>query len=91
MAEISVTAARDQLGELVNRAAYSGDRIVLTRHGRAVAALVPLAVLRDVEDAEDAADLQAARQAVIEPGPNVPHADVVADLIADEARARRSA
>lgn len=86
MAEISVTEARDQLGELVNRATYGEERIVLTRHGRAVAALVPLAVLRDLEAAEDAADLEAARLAAAEAGPNVPHAQVLAELAADEAR-----
>jgi len=47
--EIGVTEARDQLGELVNRAAYSDERIVLTRHGRAVAALVPIAVLHELD------------------------------------------
>lgn len=86
-----MTDARDQLGELVNRAAYSDERIVLTRHGRAVAALVPIAVLYDLEDAEDAADLAAAREAAAESGPNVPHAQVMDDLVADEAHASRNA
>lgn len=54
-----MTEARGQLGELVNRAVYGGERVVLTRHGRAVVALVPIAVLRELEDAEDAADLAA--------------------------------
>ncbi len=89
--EIGVTEARDQLGELVNRAAYGDERIVLTRHGRAVAALVPIAVLHELEDAEDAADLAAAQAAATESGPNVPHAQVLADLVADEARTSRSA
>lgn len=91
MAEIGVTEARDQLGELVNRAAYSDERFVLTRHGRAVAALVPIAVLRDLEEAEDAADLAAAREAASESAPNVPHAQVLGDLVADEAGPSRSA
>ena len=91
MTEIGVTEARDQLGELVNRVAYSDERIVLTRHGRAVAALVPIAVLRELEDAENAADLAAAREAIAESGPNVSHAQVLEDLVADEARASRSA
>ena len=38
--EIPVTQARADLAELVNRVAYSGERVVLTRHGKAVAALV---------------------------------------------------
>lgn len=91
MSTVGVTEARDQLGELVNRAAYSGERIVLTRHGRAVAALVPIAMLQQLEDAEDAADLVAAREAAGEGGPNVPHAQVLADLVADEARTSRRA
>ncbi|MGH9046654.1 MAG: hypothetical protein ACRDVW_04995 [Acidimicrobiales bacterium] len=64
------------------------ERFVLTRNGRAVAALVPIGVLRDLEDAEDAADLDAARRAVTEGGPNVPHAQVLADLVADEGQPR---
>jgi len=91
VAEIGVTQARDQLGELVNRAAYGDERIVLTRHGRPVAALVPIAVLHDLEDAEDAADLAAAREAAAESGPNVPNAQVLEDLVADEELASRSA
>lgn len=90
MTEIGVTEARDQLGELVNRAAYSDERIVLTRHGRAVAALIPIAVLRDLEDAEDAADLAAAREAAAESGPNVSHSQVLGDLVADEERVSRN-
>jgi len=40
--ELTVTEARAQLADLVNRVAYSGDRIVLTRHGRPMAVLVPV-------------------------------------------------
>lgn len=85
MSEIGVTQARDQFGQLVSRAEYAGERVVLTRNGRAVAALVPLDVLRAIEAAEDAADLRAARAAAAEDGPNVPHAQILADLAADEA------
>jgi prevent-host-death family protein len=90
MAEIGVTEARDRLGQLVNRAEYNDERVVLTRNGRAVAAIVPVDVLRELEAAEDAADLKAARRAAAEAGPNVPHAQVLADLRDDEA-AQRSA
>ncbi len=84
MSEIGVTEARDQLGQLVNRVEYKDERIVLTRNGRAVAAIAPVDVLRAIEAAEDAADLEAARRATAEPGPNVPHAQVWGDLVADE-------
>lgn len=42
MEEIPTAEARRQLADLVNRVAYGKERVVLTRHGRAVAALVPL-------------------------------------------------
>jgi prevent-host-death family protein len=38
--EISVTQARAELAELVNRVAYGRERVVLTRRGKAVAAIV---------------------------------------------------
>jgi prevent-host-death family protein len=38
--EIPVTQARAAIADLVNRVAYGGERIALTRHGRTVAALV---------------------------------------------------
>ena len=88
MSEIGVTEARDQLGQLVNRAEYNQERIVLTRNGRPVAAIVPMEVLRELEAAEDAAGLEAARQAAAEPGPNVPHAEIWGDLLTDEAQHR---
>lgn len=43
---VSVTDAREQLADLVNRVAYTGERITLTRHGR------PMAVLVSVADAD---------------------------------------
>ena len=39
---LTIAGARRHFAGLVNRVAYRGERIVLTRHGRPVAALVPL-------------------------------------------------
>lgn len=38
--EVPLTAARAQLSELVNQVAYGDETVLLTRHGRAVVALV---------------------------------------------------
>lgn len=46
LARISVVKLRDQLADALNRAGYSGERIILERHGKPIAALVP------VDDAE---------------------------------------
>ncbi|MCO6009581.1 type II toxin-antitoxin system Phd/YefM family antitoxin [Actinoallomurus purpureus] len=40
--EVPVTQARAELAELVNRVGYTGERILLTRHGKPLAALVPV-------------------------------------------------
>ena len=39
--EIPVTQARDELADLINRVAYRHERIILTRHSKPVACLVP--------------------------------------------------
>ncbi|GAA4629138.1 type II toxin-antitoxin system Phd/YefM family antitoxin [Actinoallomurus vinaceus] len=44
-----MTQARAELAELVNRVGYTGERIVLTRHGRPLAALVPVEDLEALE------------------------------------------
>jgi prevent-host-death family protein len=41
--ELTVSAARDQLADLVNRVAYRGETVFLTRRGRRMAVLCPVA------------------------------------------------
>ena len=40
MADLSISEARDSLAEIINRVVYQGERIILRRHGKKVAALV---------------------------------------------------
>jgi prevent-host-death family protein len=47
--EIPVTQARDELADLINRVAYGHERIILTRHSKPVACLVPPEDLRLLE------------------------------------------
>lgn len=47
--EIPVTQARDELAELINRVAYGHERIILTRHSKPVACLVPPEDLQRLE------------------------------------------
>lgn len=42
MKEISTAETRKHMAELLNRAAYGGERFVVTRHGKELAAIVPL-------------------------------------------------
>jgi prevent-host-death family protein len=39
--EVSVTDARAQFSELINRVGYGKERIILTRHGKPLVALLP--------------------------------------------------
>jgi prevent-host-death family protein len=43
--EIPVTQARAEFADLVNRVVYGGERVVVTRHGKPIVALVPAADL----------------------------------------------
>jgi prevent-host-death family protein len=52
--EIPVTQARDELADLVNRVAYAGERVILTRHGKPVAVLVSPDDLRALQEGEKA-------------------------------------
>ncbi len=62
MTSMPVTAARDDLAEIVNRVAFGKERVCLTRHGKDVACLVSmeeaklLALIEDRIDLSDAAD-----------------------------------
>ena len=41
MLNVTAAQARSQFGELMNRAAYGKERILLTRRGKVLAAIVP--------------------------------------------------
>jgi prevent-host-death family protein len=42
MVRIPVTTARLQIADLVSRVQYTGERIILTKHGKPAAMLVPV-------------------------------------------------
>jgi len=53
---IPVTQARSELAELINRVVYGGEHVVLTRHGKPLAALVSAADLERLESAAQEPD-----------------------------------
>jgi prevent-host-death family protein len=64
--EVPLAELRASIGDVINRAAYAGERILVTRNGKPAAALISadeLAYLEALEDAADAAALDAARAA----------------------------
>jgi prevent-host-death family protein len=76
MKHIKTDRARAEFGTVVNRVAYGGERIVLERRGKPMAAMIPmedLALLeRLIEREEDRIDLERARAAMAEAGPSIP-------------------
>jgi prevent-host-death family protein len=65
---VRITELRDNLADALNRVAYGGERIVLERRGKGVAALVSMDDLATLERLEDAADIKAARKALKQKG-----------------------
>jgi len=69
---VRASIARDSFADTLNRVAYRGERIVLERYGKPVAALVSLDDLDLLERLEDEADVQAVAKARRERG-SVPY------------------
>lgn len=67
MATISTVKARENFSDLVNRSAYGKERVVLTRRGKGVVAVVPIEDLKLLEAIEDRLDLEDVEQALADP------------------------
>ena len=80
MMRLNVVELRQSLAEALNRAEYQGQRIVIHRQGKDVAAIIPIEDLklleRLIEDAEDRLDVEAARAALAESDDRIPYAEV---------------
>ena len=63
---IDTSVARDGLSDTLNRVTYGKERIVIKRHGKEIAALVPMEDLEFLENLEDRIDLEDARAAMAE-------------------------
>jgi len=50
--EVPVTQARAEFADLVNRVVYGGERVVVTRHGKPIVALVSAEDLARLEEAD---------------------------------------
>ncbi|MBI3942760.1 MAG: type II toxin-antitoxin system Phd/YefM family antitoxin [Chloroflexi bacterium] len=49
---ISAMGLRDQIGEILNRVLYAGDRYIIERRGKPVAAVISIEELRHLERLE---------------------------------------
>jgi prevent-host-death family protein len=62
VSERRISEAREAFSTTINRVAFGGERVVLTRHGKRVAAVVPIEDLELLERLEDAIDVEDARR-----------------------------
>ena len=63
----TASTARQNFSDILNRAAYRGERVVVHRGKKPVAAVVPIEDLEWLEKIEDEVDLKAAREALKDP------------------------
>ena len=76
--KVASSTARTEFADIVNRAAYAGERVIVHRRKKPVAAVVPLSDLELLEQLEDRIDLEDARKRLNEP--TVPWTKIKKDL-----------
>lgn len=87
MSSVSTANARNNFSDVINRAGYGKERVILTRRGKPVAAVVPIEDIEFLEELEDHADLEAARKALAEGGPAIPWEEAKRQLHLDDEEA----
>jgi prevent-host-death family protein len=55
---VSTREARENFSDVINRAAYGKERVILTRRGKALVAVVPIDDVKVLEALEDKVDLE---------------------------------
>jgi prevent-host-death family protein len=95
MMRLNVVELRQSLADILNRAEYQGERIVIHRRGKDAAAIIPMEDLklleRLIEDVEDGLDTEAARAALAKFDERIPYSKVRRKLgLDDEQETKRT-
>ena len=67
MVHLPVSEFKNEISETLNRVVYAGERVLLQRHGKDIAALISmkeLDILEKIEEMEDEMDLKEALKAL---------------------------
>ena len=80
MRRMSVAEAEKALGATVETVERDRDRVILTRDGKPVAAIVTAEDLACLEDLEERIDLEEARKALAEGGDPIPFETIRREL-----------
>ncbi|MDQ3243047.1 MAG: type II toxin-antitoxin system Phd/YefM family antitoxin [Gemmatimonadota bacterium] len=84
MTRIPASEARLQFAQMMNKVAFGHERIVLHRHGKDVAAIIPVEDLEVLEQLENRMDLDDARAALRETEPRISWKKLKKELGLDE-------
>jgi prevent-host-death family protein len=76
MTRLTASQLREDMATAINKVAFGGERIVLQRNNKDVAALVSVEDLNLLRELEDRADLAEIKKALKEPGSNIPWKDI---------------
>lgn len=77
---ISASRVRETLSEVLNEVSVRGDRVVLERHGKDVAAVISMEDLELLEQLEDRYDLELAQEAIAKKEVRIPWSRVKKNL-----------
>lgn len=77
---ISASKVRETLSDILNEVSVRGDRVVLERHGKDVAAVISIEDLELLERLEDRYDLEISKAALAEREDRVPWSKVKSRL-----------
>lgn len=65
---LNTTEVREDFAEILNRVAYRKERMIISRRGKRLAAIVPMEDVELLEKLEERMDLESAAKALREPG-----------------------
>jgi len=80
MTRLTASQLREDLATAINKVAFGGERIVLQRNNKDVAALVSVEDFNLLRELEDRTDLAEIKKALKEPGTNIPWKDIKKEL-----------
>jgi prevent-host-death family protein len=75
---LTASEARQNFSDILNRAAYGGERVLVHHGKKPVAAVVPMEDLEMLEQIEDRVDLEEVRKRLKEP--NIPWSKIKKEL-----------
>jgi prevent-host-death family protein len=80
MTRLTASQLREDLATAINQVAFGGERIILQRNNKDVAALVSIEDLSLLRELEDKLDLAEMKKSLNELGENIPWEDIKKEL-----------